>query len=176
VPIVEIHGQVAAPFERSTICPPGADCVLGIGVGLGAQLEWRLPDRVGIFGAYDFWILDSAGVYEIGAAHALRGGVRYTFDDTALLHPFVDGSIGVLTFGETGLVATVGGLVAAGGGAELEISGSVSIVGAAELWLFSTAPFQTRDGALRAAGFGVTAVVQVTIGLAVALGPVTAPP
>lgn len=168
---VEVHGAFEAPLERSTICPSGGACVLGLGIGVGAQIERRTADRVGLFAGYDFWLLDSNGVFELGALHAVRGGIRYVIDESSLVHPFVDAAIGFVAFGDTANVATVGGVVTAGGGVELELSESVAFVASAETWLFATAPFETRDAIARAGDFGVNVALQVAIGISVVVGP-----
>jgi hypothetical protein len=173
---VAVHGAAIIPVLREPMCPSGPDCVLGLGAGVGAQLEWRTAERIGLFLGYDFWVLDAAGVFEVGALHAVRGGVRYVIDDSMRVHPFVDAAVGFLAFGDTATVATAGGGITLGAGAEVEISEAVAFVGAAEAWLFATAPFATRDGALRAADFGVDVVVQVTVGIAVTVGPTVVPP
>lgn len=171
---VEVHGTFEAPIERSAICPPAEGCVLGLGVGVGAQIERRTADRVGLFAAYDFWLLDANGVFELGALHAARGGIRYVIDDSWLVHPFIDAAIGFVVFGDTGNVATVGGVITAGGGAELELSEAVAFVAAAEAWVFATTPFETRDAITRADPFGVNVALQITLGIAVVVGPSSA--
>lgn len=174
---VEVHGAAQAPLARDTICPGAApQCVFGLGIGLGAQVEWRTADRLGLIAGYDFWMIDGGGVYEIGLFHALRGGLRYTLDDSMVVHPFLDVAIGVLAFGDTSTIATAGGLVTAGGGAEIELSESVMFVTSAEAWLFATAPFETRDGFVRAADFGVNVALQLTVGITVLVGPPVAAP
>lgn len=173
---VEVHGSVEGPILRDTICPPGHDCVLGLGLGIGAQIEWRSSDRIALFGGYDFWMIDASGVYELGALHALRGGIRYVLDDSLVVHPFLDVALGVLAFGDTASVATGGGVVTLGGGAEIELSESVAFVTSAEAWLLAMGPFGTRDGAVRSAGFGVDVAVQLTLGVSVLVGPAVAAP
>ena len=167
---VEVHGGANAPIERSTICPPSAGCVLGLGVGVGVLMERRTSDRIGLFAGYDFWLLDSNGVFELGALHAIRGGIRYVFDDSTMVHPFVDAAVGLMAFGDTASVATLGGLITAGGGAELELSESVLFVTSVETWLFATGPFETRDAVERASDFGVNVALQITIGISVLVG------
>lgn len=174
---VEVHGAAQAPLARDAICPGAApECVFGLGLGVGAQLEWRMADRVGLFAGYDFWMLDSAGVSEVGTLHAIRGGLRYTLDDSQVVHPFLDVAVGLLAFGDTASVATAGGVVTAGGGAEFELSESVVFMSSAEVWMFATGPFETRDGFVRSADFGVNVALQLTVGIAVLVGPPVASP
>lgn len=168
---VDVHVGAAAPLERSAICPAGAGCVLGAGVGVGAQIERRAADGVGLFAGYDFWLLDSGGVYEIGALHALRGGVRWVIDAATLVHPFVQGSIGFLAFGDTADAAALGGLITAGAGVEIELTESVAFVSALDAWVLSTGPFRAHDGVLRSDPFGVNVALQITVGVAVLVGP-----
>lgn len=168
---VEVHGGAEVPLERGAICPAAAGCVLGAGVVAGVRIERRSSDRVGLFAGYDFWLLDSDGVFELGALHAVRAGIRYVLDDSMLVHPFIEGAIGFLAFGDTANVVTLGGLVSAGAGAELELSESVAFVTSLEAWFLSTGPFTTREGATRADPFGVNIALQITIGVSVLVGP-----
>jgi hypothetical protein len=175
-PAVSMNVAAVAPIERSTICPVGHDCVIGVGVGVGVQVEWRSADRVGLVAGYDFWLLDGNGVYELGALHASRVGLRYVVDDATRVHPFIDAAVGLLAFGDAANVATLGGLVTAGAGAEIELTESVAFVAALESWFFATGSFVTPDGAWRSSGFGVNAALQITVGIAIQVGPMVAAP
>ncbi len=175
VPIVDVHGAAIVPLVDVQICPPGAQCVLGPGVGLGASVELRFPDRFAIIGAYDFGLVDSDSVYEIGALHAVRGGFRYVIDDASRVHPYLDVLGGFIAFGDTSTVATAGGVVCGGVGLELELSESVAITGSASAWLLLMAPFTARDRVLRASPTGADLVLQITLGVSVAVGPLTEP-
>lgn len=171
---VLIYGGAQVPLEQAAICPSSFDCVLGLGIGVGAQIERRTADRIGLFAGYDFWLVDSRGVFELGSLHAARGGLRYTIDDSLIVHPFVDASFGLIAFGDTGSIVAIGGVVTAGGGAEIELSSSIAFVTAFEAWFFATGPFTTRDGAVRANHFGVNVAIHLTIGVSVLIGSVTA--
>jgi hypothetical protein len=167
---------MVAPLERGTICPGGADCVLGPGIALGVHVERRGADGLGLIAGYDFFMVDGDGVFELGALQVLRGGVRYVIDDAWRVHPFVDATFGVLAFGDTTRIATMGGMLTAGGGAEFELSESVAFVTALQAWFLATGPFVTVDGVTRSADFGVNAVLQIAIGVSIQVGPTVAPP
>lgn len=173
-PALEIHGAAAIPLENETICPSGAGCVLGLGMGLGVQVEWRSADRVGLFVGYDFLLLDSNSVFELAALHTVRAGVRYIIDDDSLIHPFIEGGVGGIVFGETTNVVAFGGLVSLGGGMEIELSESVAFVSSLQAWFLSTSPFRTREGALRSDPFGVNVALQVTLGVSIQTGSLVA--
>lgn len=171
---VEMRVDAEAPIERSAICPAGVGCVLGLGVGLGVRIEQRSADRIGLFVAYDFWLIDGDAIFELATLHAVRAGVRYVIDDSTMVHPFIEGAIGVLAFGDTASVVALGGLVSAGGGVELELSEAVAFVSTFEAWFLSTAPFQTREGTTRSDPFGVNVALQLTVGVSVLVGPYAA--
>jgi hypothetical protein len=164
---VEIHGAAESPLLKDTICPGGADCVFNVGLGLGVQVERRLPDGWGMFGAYDFWVLDTRGVFEVGTIHAARFGVRYSFAPEMLVHPYVDVALGPMAFGDTAQPNAFGAIMTAGGGAELELTDVVAVVGGLEGWFYTLAPFQTRDGVARAQSFGIDIALQVTVGVSI---------
>ena len=143
---------------------------MNAGIGLGTRLTHRTPDGLGWGLAYDLWVLDSASLYEVALLHSLRGHVRYVIDATARLQPWVGAGVGVLLFGDASSVATGGGLVSAGGGAHLELTSEFALVASAELWLFGTAPFSTRDGTQRADPFGVNLVAEIMLGAVLRIG------
>jgi hypothetical protein len=113
-------------------------------------------------------------VFELAALHAIRAGVRYVIDDDSLIHPFIEGAIGGIAFGETASVVALGGLVSLGAGMEIELSESVAFVSSLQAWFLSTGPFRTREGALRSDPFGVNIALQVTLGISVLTGSLAA--
>lgn len=161
----EVDVSFVVPVERTTICPSGFECVLNGGVGLGVRVFYREPAGLAWLGAYDLLAFDSDSVYEISLLHALRFGVRYTLDGSQRVQPWVGATVGALAFGGPNALATGGGLITVAAGAQVELTESLSLVGAAELWAFATGAFRTRDGLERAAGFGVDVLVQFSLGL-----------
>lgn len=167
---LELGAAAFVPLERSAMCPPEHDCVLNAGVGLGVRVTHRTPDGLGWTVGYDLGVLDSASLYEVALLHVVRGAVRYVLDESSRVQPWLAGGIGVLLFGDASSIATGGGLVSFGGGAHVELSEVVALVGGVEAWLLAAAPFRTRDGTLRGDPFGVNVVVQVTLGAMVRFG------
>ncbi len=167
--LVEIRALGVAPIARDALCPSGASCVFGPGVGVGASVERRSSDRFGMWAGYDVWLLDSGGVYELGTVHSFRGGVRHVFDDVTRVHPFVSGGLALLAFGDTAGVRALGAGVSIGVGAELEISEAVALVGNFETWAFGTEAFTSREGVRRAAEPGVNVALQLSLGVSVLL-------
>lgn len=167
---LEVHGALVLPFERSTVCPSGGDCVLGNGFGVGGFFVGRSPDGVGLIAGYEVWLLDGGGVYEIAALHSIRLGVRWILDLSSRAQPFLQGTIGAALLTDPGQATTAGGLVTLGGGLEVELTETVSLTFGAELAFLSVAPFSTRDGLARARDFGVNVGLEVHGGVVVLLG------
>ena len=109
LPMIDVHATAGIPLVTSGVCPPDADCVLGACFGFGAGTEIRDVLGVGFIASYDFWLIDSGTVFELGTLHALRGGVRYTIDDASRIHPFIEGSLLLVAFGDTSTIAAAGG-------------------------------------------------------------------
>ena len=161
----EVDVSFLVPVERSTICPSGAECVLNGGVGLGVRAFYRNPDGLAWLGAYDLLAFDSDSVFEVSLLHALRFGLRYTLDGSGRIQPWIGATLGPLAFGGPGTLETGGGVVTLAAGAHVELTESLSLVGAAELWTLATGSFRTRDGTARAQSFGVDVLVQFSLGL-----------
>lgn len=167
---LEVHASAIFPIERGAVCPSGSSCVLGGGFGAGAYLLRRSPDGIGLLVGYEVWLLDGGGVYEVGALHSLRLGVRWTIDNSSIVQPLLQATVGAVLLTDPGQASTAGGLVATGTGMEIELSRDVALSLTAELAFFSVAAFRTRDGAERAADFGVNVALETTAGLVVVLG------
>jgi hypothetical protein len=161
----EVDVSFIVPVERSTICPASAECVLNGGVGLGVRAFYRNPDGLSWLGAYDLLAFDSDSVYEISLLHALRFGLRYTLDGRGRVQPWIGATVGPLAFGGPNSLATGGAVVTLAAGAHVELTESLSLVLAAELWTLGTGSFRTRDGVDRAQGFGVDVLFQASLGL-----------
>lgn len=173
---LEVHGAAMLPIERQNVCPPAAaiprvGCVLGAGFGVGGLVERRGADGVGLLVGYQVWLLDSGAVYEVGAVHTLRIGVRWVIDATARVHPFLEVLIGALLLTDPGEARTGGGLLSLGAGMEVELTETVAVTVGLDLWAFAVGTFRsTRDDVLRAADFGVNLVSQLRVGLGVLFG------
>lgn len=171
--IVDIHASAQVPVLREHICPREYRCVFGAGIGVGAQLERRESNGLGLFAAYSLWLMDGGSVFEVSALHAIRLGLRWVLEDWYQIHPFVEGSVGFLAFGDTATLASVGGSLTLGGGAELEVSETVAVATSVQGWMISVAPFTSEaDGAQRASDFGVNFAVELLFGVSLTLDAV----
>lgn len=156
------------PLERTDICPGDSLCVLGAGGTFGIEIERRWSIGLGISLAYDAWFVDSGGVFELGVVQIVRAGLRYVFGTEWLVHPAVHIGGGALVFGDTLLISTVGGAINGGASAELELTESVALTAAAQLWFFTTSPFTTgRDRTPRSGGAGLNLALQASVGLTI---------
>ena len=147
---LDVHAAISGMLNNDSLCPSGAGCVMHGGGGIGATIERRWPSGLGAFAGYDAWFLDSDSVYELGVQQALRGGARYTLPNDIVLHPVFELSLGVMGYGDTFRVATVGMLIQPFAGAELELSDWVGLRAGVGLRAFSHSEFRTeRDAVLR---------------------------
>lgn len=166
--LVEVHIGAIIPLERADICPGDSLCVLDAGGSVGVEIERRWPFGLGVVVAYDAWFVDSGGVFELGTVQIVRAALRYVFEPDWMVHPSIHLGAGALVFGDTFLVATVGGAAEAGVGAEIELTESVALTAGARVWVFTTTPFTTgRDRTLRSEGPGLNAALQLNVGLVV---------
>lgn len=166
--LAHVHLGAVIPLERSDICPGESICVLGAGAAVGVEIERRWPFGLGVSVAYDAWFVDSGGVFELGTAQIVRAVLKWAFADEWSIHPTVHLAAGALVFGDTFLVATVGGAVDVGLSAEIELTDSVMLLFGAQGWLFTTSPFTTpRDRTARSPGLGLSAALQLNVGLSI---------
>jgi hypothetical protein len=167
-PSLEVHTDIAGTLNHHSLCPSGHGCVMRGGGGIGATVERRWPRGLGVFAGYDAWFLDSDSVYELGVQQALRGGARYTLPNDVVLHPVFELSLGVMGFGDTFRVATVGALIQPFAGAELELSETFGLRFGVGLRAFSHTEFRTqRDAVLRGSNGLFSESVYLEIGLTV---------
>jgi hypothetical protein len=165
---LEVHAAMSGMLNNGSICPSGSGCVMQGGGGIGATVERRWPNGLGAFGGYDAWFLDSDSVYELGVQQALRGGLRYTLPNDIILHPVFELSLGLMGYGDTFRVATVGVLIQPFAGAELELSESFGLRTGVGMRAFSHSEFRTeRDQTPRGKGGPFSEAVFFEIGLTV---------
>lgn len=165
---LEIHSGVAWALSNDSLCPRGVGCVMRGGGGIGATVERRWPKGLGVFGGYDAWFLDSDSVYELGVQQSLRTGVRYTWPNDTVLHPVVEIALGLMGYGDTFRVATIGVLAQVFAGAELELSETFGIRSGFGLRAFSHTSFRTqRDRVLRGDKGAFSEAVFFEVGLTV---------
>lgn len=167
---LEVHGAPVLPIARENACPSGFGCVLGAGFAAGAFVERRAADGLGLLVGYQVWLLDTSGVYEVAAIHTIRLGLRWVIDSRTRVHPFLEVMGGALIFTDPGQAQTGGGLLSLGAGAEIELTETVAVTVALDVWAMAIGAFRTRDGALRAADFGINLVSQLRVGATVLFG------
>jgi hypothetical protein len=167
---LEVHGGVLFPLETTQVCPPGGDCVVGAGFGLGTLLVRQEPDGVGLLLGYEVWLLDGNTVYEVTALHSIRFGLRWVLDTSSRVQPLLLATVAALLLTDPAEARSAGAMVTVGAGMEIELTADVSVSLAAELGLSSLAAFRTPDGVDRARDFGVNVTLQTTAGLIILLG------
>jgi hypothetical protein len=159
---LEVHTGLTMPLDNDALCPPSVGCVLESGGGVGASLERRFPTGFGILMAYDAWFVDSDSVYELAVQQLLRGGVRYTMPTEYVFHPIFEGSLGLMGLGDIFRFATIGGLVQAFAGAEIELTETFGVRLGVGMRAFTHSSFRTkRDGVRREGVFSEAAFLEV---------------
>lgn len=165
---LEVHTGFSMALNNAALCPGGSGCVFRNGGGIGATVERRWSSGFGAFGGYDAWFLDSDSVYELGTQQVLRGGVRYTMPTDIVFHPVFELGFGLMGYGDTFRVATVGLLAQAFAGAEIELSETFGLRAGFGLRAFTHTEFRTeRDSVLRGEDGLFTESVFFEMGLTV---------
>lgn len=164
----EVDALLVIPAETSGLCPPPDRCLVGVGAGISALLERRLPRSLGFGVGYDLWMLDGNSVWQTPIIQSFTLGIRYWFMPDHALHPAVGLSAGVMLLGETFEVATWGGLVDLKIGGEAELSTRLGFSFGAVFRIFTLDGFVSEpDGTLRSEGFDVDLMIGLSIGLVV---------
>jgi hypothetical protein len=162
----DVHTGFFAPVVDRALCPAGAGCVLKSGGGVGGSAERRWPAGWGVFVGYDLWFLDTDSVYELGVQQILRAGARYTMPTSVVFHPVFELGSGVMTYGDTFRVATVGGVIELLAGSEFELSAAFGLRAGLGYRAFSHSAFRTqRDGVLRGKGGVFSQGIFLQVGL-----------
>ena len=168
---VETHADLVFPVLGGPLCPEGSACPFENGGGLGAFLERRLASGLGLGIAFDLWLLNGSGVYELTVVQSISGRLRYALLPELSLHPFVWIGAGGFVLGDSFGIATGGGSLDLGAGAELELTRSMAATATLGGRLMVLVPFTSQtDDLARAQSFGVTASLMLQFGL-VFLGP-----
>lgn len=170
VPVLvgEIDAVLVIPAETSGVCPEPHLCVAGVGLGVSALFERRLPRSLGIGLGYDLWLLDGSSVWQTPTVQAFTLGLRYWFRHGEQLHPVIGAAAGFMLFGDTFEVATWGGLVDIEAGLEVELSTQVAFALTALARIYSLDGFVSEpDGVSRSAGGDVDLMIGLAIGLVV---------
>lgn len=165
---LEVHVGLAFPVEEDAVCPPDAACILGPGGGIGALIERRWATGLAFGVGYDVWFLDGAGVYELGILQQVRGVVRLVMLADRRVHPILEAGVGILAFGDTIEIATLGGALLLGMGGEVELTESIALTAMLTLRFFALADFTTPADRVNRGGFGdINAALGLQLGLAV---------
>ncbi len=166
--VLDLHSGFSTALQNRSLCPRGSGCVFRSGGGIGATLERRWPQGLGVIAGYEVWFLDSDSVYELGVQQALRGGARYTLPTDVLVHPVIELSIGGMGYGDTFGIATLGVLLQGFAGCEVELSERFGLLTGFGLRGFSHRKFRTeRDRVVRGGSGAFSESFFVQVGLTV---------
>ncbi len=169
----EVHISMVFPVRTHHLCPDGAACILGSGVGVWGIVERRWSSGIALGVGYEVWFLGAGGVYELTVLQSLQGRMRYFFLQNKRLHPFLGLGLGLLTIGD-GLTryATIGGALEGTAGIEIELTITLALVLSVSGRMFTTAPFKSpNDNVRRADGFGLDAAVSAQAGFTIFEAP-----
>jgi hypothetical protein len=156
---------LVVPLSNKRLCPAGYECIAEIGGSVGLGFTYRWANGIGLGFGYEFWWLTGNGVYETPVPQSFLGVLQYSFLQDRRTHPLVRLRGGLLLFGPSFRVATLGGMAEIGGGAEVEI-GSDSVFSFLVTGnLLRTGSFVTpADGALRGVDAALDAMLVLRVG------------
>ncbi|MDW8361695.1 MAG: hypothetical protein RMK74_04790 [Myxococcales bacterium] len=169
---LEVRVGMTGPLLTEGACPPPAPCVLGGGGTLGATVDRQGGDGWSLGITYEAAFLDSQGVYELGLAQRLLFRVRRLAWPHLRSHPWVGAAAGPMFLGDGFTVATVGGVLRAMGGVDVEISEAMMV--SVALWseALSLAPFSTSaDRTARARTLHLDVVAGLDVGISIVTSP-----
>ncbi len=162
----EIAFDVRFPISPGTICPTGADCVLGGGLGLAGALRLHYPSGIAIGGALSVDFLDGNSVHEITTTVELGFNIRKAWLSAYQTHPFIEGEIGAVMLSDVFFPVAVGAAIDLRIGVASELSNRVSLISSLGVRLFSTSPYTSEaDGVDRSSSFGIASIIQFRVGL-----------
>lgn len=157
------------PIENHAICPSGASCLLNSGGKFSLMLERRV-NHFGLLVGYSAVAIDADGLFELGAMHELKAGLRYTFMEHLRLQPSVQLDGGAFVFGGIDSVVTTGGFVNVGIRLSFELTSTFFVVLGNEHALYTFLPFANRfDNVPRSKGFGVNWYSTLVLGFSLRL-------
>jgi hypothetical protein len=169
--VVEPRFELVVPVATNRLCPAGAQCLYGAGVGIGVLVERRFRSGVGVGIAYDLRFLGGDNVYELTTLQSLSVSLRYFFMLTRSAHPFVGVEVGGALFGDTFGVDTMGMHLGARAGVEIEATAALSFTMYAALRTLYTRPFTSQpDGVARSRSGGMDLSVDFGAGVALRFG------
>ncbi|MEM7435037.1 MAG: hypothetical protein AAF436_07785 [Myxococcota bacterium] len=163
---VGIEVGLVIPVATKPLCPSGAECLFGAGAAIGIPLSYRWNQGTELGFDYEFWILNSDGVYEAAVAQAFTALLRQSFLVDRSVRPVLRARGGLLLLGPTFGVDTLGGTLELAFGGEAEMNRNMLFsftLGGQLLW---TQPFTTSsDGVARSQDGGVNAALVLRIGI-----------
>jgi hypothetical protein len=117
--------SVASPGPACSA--PNSPCILGSGGGIAVRVGYRPGEELYVGGAYEFSKQDPNNLYRLGILQQARAELRRYFPTGWRMTPFVAIGAGVAGYGDEWTLDTWGLTAAAGGGLELELSGTVHL-------------------------------------------------
>ncbi len=160
----EFQLVTSSPLSGGAFCPAGAACILGGGIALGAGVGRRWTSGLSLALAYELWLLDSGGVFEVFVVQSVSAALRFTALPSWRTHPFLEGRAGAAAMGDSFRVGALGALFESRVGVDLELTARAAVTGFIGLrWLLST-PFTTPNDGVRRGEFGGPATA-LTLGV-----------
>jgi len=154
--------------DTGRLCPEGAraPCILGSGTGLALRGGYRGRGPWFLGGAYEFSRHASSNLLRLAILQQLRAEFRRYLVEGQRVVPFAAAVAGGALYGNEWGVATSGGVVGLGGGAELPLS-RTAVVGAQLTYrLLGLQGFRDSAGQLRqgdALGLGLAQFVGLEV-------------
>lgn len=159
-----VSTRIVRPIANDALCPPDTECIFGQGFAFGVALERRWESGPSVGFRYDAWFVDANTVYELGVLQAVQAFGRYAFVGGDAFSPYLFGSIGGAAFGDSFGIETVGLIVEAGFGVELELGSTTSLTCSVPTSFLLLSEFQTGvDAATRASG-GIDIALALQVG------------
>jgi hypothetical protein len=164
----ELFLEGVLPLATSPVCPAGAACVLGAGLGVGGIIERRWASGTSLGAAYDLWFLDGGAVHEVTVMQSFKALLRHRFMPTNQAHPYVGAGAGALFFGDSFGFASAAVMVEGHLGVEIEMSPSLAVTISTVWRLFVATPFRTEaDGVRRVQDQGPNLAATLRLGLVI---------
>ena len=118
-------------LDTGGICPSNevTPCIIGSGGGLTLRGGYRPSGPWFIGGAYQFSKLDSNNLFRLGVLQQLRAEMRYAFDFSSIVSPFIEWGLGPCIYGNLFGADTGGAVARIGGGVSFELT-RFAVIGA----------------------------------------------
>lgn len=118
-------------LDTGGICPSNevTPCIIGSGGGLTLRGGYRPSGPWFIGGAYQFSKLDSNNLFRLGVLQQLRAEMRYAFDFSSIVSPYIEWGLGPCIYGNLFGADTAGAVARVGGGVSFELT-RFAVIGA----------------------------------------------